>query len=393
MTTMNSIDSACDPGSSRREFLRNGISLALGTAAAPYLAGCNTSQPVTPKFGTVVGAGKFVTSKKTSTILVVANLDDAENPFYNFPLDFFGHGFVENPLDGKRAVIFEKRGPGACEVNMTSGEVLHKIKAAANHEFYGHGAYTPDGATLFCTESIVSKNYQGVLAVRDGKSFQVTGQVDTHGLRPHDCTLIDDGKVMVVTNAGGPIDSKDRPNVTYVELASNKLLDKVEFESELISAGHLELAANGDLLCISAPRNGLKDEAKQPGAFSVRRKGGGDRFTTMVDPGEVAKRMTAETLSVAIHEPTQTAAATNPFGNIITFWDLAKGTYRGKFEVEMPRGVCLTQDGSQFVFSYGETTMHLVRIDPTTLSEIPDSRTDRIGIGGSHLFPYQPPLA
>jgi len=177
-----------------------------------------------------------------------------------------------------------------------------------------------------------------------------------------------------------------------VELASNKLLDKIEFESELISAGHLELAANGDLLCISAPRNGLKDEAKQPGAFSVRRKGGGDRFTTMVDPNEVAKRMTAETLSVAIHEPTQTAAATNPFGNIITFWDLDKGTYRGKFEVEMPRGACLTQDGSQFVFSYGKTgsTQHLVRVDPTTLIEVPGSRTESIGIGGSHLFLYQP---
>ena len=392
---MTSIESASHPNSSRRDFLRNSLALAVGTAATPLFAGCSTNKAAAPKLGSVVGTGRFKTPEKTTTILVTANLDDHETPVSLFHLGFFGHGFVENPLDSQRAVVFEKRGPGACEVNMTSGEVLRTIKTATNHQFYGHGAFTPDGATMFCTESIVSKNYQGILAVRDGKSFQGIGQIDTHGLRPHDCTLIDDGKVMVVTNAGGPIDSKDRPSVTYVELASNKLLDKVEFSTELIGAGHLEIAANGDLLCVSAPRNGLKDEIEQPGGFSIRRVGAGSRFTTMTEPVDVTKKMTAETLSVAIHEPTRTAAATNPHGNLITFWDLDKEVYRGKLEVEHPRGVCMTRDGDQFVFSHGATgkPMNLFRVDPTTLQRVPGSQKENVGITGSHLFLYEPPTA
>jgi hypothetical protein len=100
--------------------------------------------------------------------------------------------------------------------------------------------------------------------------------------------------------------------------------------------------------------------------------------------------MIAETLSVAIHEPTATAATTNPYGNLITFWDLAKGTYKGKLEIEKPRGVSLTRDGSQFVCSYGKTNSALVRVDPTTVQEVPGSRLEETGITGSHLFLYEP---
>ncbi len=375
---------------SRRTFFRNGASLALGAAAAPYLAGCATPSP---KLGTIVGAGRFVASDKTRLILSSVDLDATTDRLRVFDIGFYGHGFVENPLDGRRAVVFEKRGAGACEVDMTTGKVLREIKTADDHHFYGHGSFTPDGATMFCTESILSKDYQGILAVRDGKSFASIGQVDTYGIRPHDCRMIDDGKVMVVANAGGPIKSSNRPNVTYVELASNKLLDKVEFESDMITAGHLDIAANGDLLCVSAPRHGVKDEVKKPGAFSVRRAGGGSTFTTMVDPGEITKKMIAETLSVAIHEPTATAATTNPYGNLITFWDLAKGTYKGKLEIEKPRGVSLTRDGSQFVCSYGKLNSALVRVDPNTVQEVPDSRIEETGITGSHLFLYEPRLA
>ena len=42
-------------------------------------------------------------------------------------------------------------------------------------EFYGHGAFSPDGSTLYATESIIDEDYRGVVVVRDAKTLEEIG--------------------------------------------------------------------------------------------------------------------------------------------------------------------------------------------------------------------------
>ena len=381
----------------RRQFLRT-TTLATGGLATGVLAGCQKSEdaagiwPGTDRqLGLVIGAGRFEDGDKTTHILTLVDLDaDATNLRW-FGLDFFGHGVVEHPLQRNKAMVFEKKGPGACEVDLIAREVLRPVTTKKSRHFYGHGAYSPDASLLYCTESDLENDYAGVVAVRDAKTMEVLGEFPSYGSSPHDCVLVDDGKTMVITNAGGEIGSDTRPSVTYVDVANQSLQEKLEFDSDQVSAGHLAISERGDLVCVGAPRDGLADKAAKPGHITIRTLGGS--FRTMQEPREVTDRMLAETLSVAIHEPSRSVLATNPAGNIATLWDLDSGSYLQHFDLEYPRGAAVTLDGSSFALSYGRGRSDLVRIDPKTHEVIADSTRTNTGCGGSHLFLYDPPSA
>jgi hypothetical protein len=132
---------------------------------------------------------------------------------------------------------------------------------------------------------------------------------------------------------------------------------------------------------VSAPRKGLTD--KDVGAVSLGRTH--DHLQTMQEPRPVTSRMYGEALSVAIHEPTQIAAVTHPFGDMVTFWSMRTFDFLKKLELPRARGVTLTQDGRNFIVSYGPTT-DVVEIAPGTLAPARDSMLTQSYLSGSHIF-------
>ncbi len=382
--------SFADP--TRRDFVVQCGRAAAGVAVAGLLPGCTRSheeQPSAERLGHVIGAGRFVAPDKTTFTLNQVDLDADQTELTWFELGFFGHGVVEHPLDPRRAMVFEKKGPGACEVDLVARKVSRTLSTKKSRHFYGHGAYSRDGQLLYCTESDLEDDYAGVVAVRDAKTMELLGEFPSFGQSPHDCVLIDDGKVMVITNAGGELGGDVRPSVVYVDVADQSLREKITFESPRVSAGHLAISSRGDLVCVGAPRDGVANKSAQPGQISMRPVGG--TFKTMTEPSEITSRMRAETLSVAIHEPTKRVLATNPAGDIATLWDLESGTYLRHYDLPYPRGAAITLDRSAFALSYGRgrTDSSLVRIDPVSQELLQDTTLREVGIGGSHLFPYQ----
>jgi hypothetical protein len=339
--------------------------------------------------GTALGAGRFVAPEKTTYILAFVDLDAPETRMHYFETGFFGHGMLPRPLEPHKALLFEKKGPGACEVDLRAGEVLRPITTVPNREFYGHGVFSRDATLLYCTESDLDDHFRGVVNVRDAHSMDVLGEFPTYGLAPHDCLLSEDGSTLVITNAGGDVGGEQAPCVAYVDVRTEQLIEKLEFDSGLISAGHLALTPRGDLVCISAPRDGLPNKIQQPGGVSLRPFGGAWR--TMTEPAEVTRRMVGETLSVAVHPESRTVAATTPEADLVTFWHLDRGELLGKLDVPYPRGVALTLDGSEFVVSYDRTESKLLRLDARTLEVDTSWKRENIGIGGSHLLTYDVP--
>jgi hypothetical protein len=372
---------------SRRASLRRLILAAL----AP-LSGCSRPPaPVKPApvshLGVIIGPGQYVQDERKRFVLSVVDLDHAAQPPRTIPLDFFAHGVVPDPVEPRRLVLFEKIGKGACEVDLVDRRVTRKVETVTERLFYGHGAFTPDGKTLFSTETEVDANFKGMIAVRDGKTFQLLDAMPTYGAAPHDCQLIDGGKTLVVTNGGAAMDKDPRPSVTYVDLASKKLLDRLEFETPLVNAGHLALTSTGDLAVVSAPREGLPGPADKVGCVSLRR--GDQALRTMQQPAGVTQRLRGEVLSVCIHEATGVVACTCPLGDLVTFWDLKGLKYIKSMEYRRPRGVALTLDLAHFVVSYGEGEMVMISADK--LEPEPELPVARSLLTGSHIIPYELP--
>jgi hypothetical protein len=284
--------------------------------------------------------------------------------------------------------VFEKRGKGACEVDLKEGRVTRTIEIQGNREFYGHGAYSPDGKLLYCAETITEGEYVGVIAVRDAESHEYLGEFPSFGSSPHDCHLINGGSVMVITNGGGP-EGGVPPSVTYVDVKEEKLLEKLEFETPSINAGHLDITADGGLAVVSAQREGLPD--RFPGGITLKLANG--EFRTLREPAEVITRLLGETLSVCIHEATNVVGATTPAGNLLTFWDLGTGRLLRYYLLQNPRGIELTQDGEHFLVSYGfgKPPEALCLFSARSLERIPGYDLAPTGITGSHLISYTLP--
>ena len=93
--------------------------------------------------------------------------------------------------------------------------------------------------------------------------------------------------------------------------------------------------------------------------------------------------MLGESLSVAIHQIIE--LVTHPDGNMISFWDTTSRKYIKKLELEIPRGVTLSNDGKYFIVSYGQMA-NIVNISTKELQLQSDSITEATYLAGSHIY-------
>ncbi|MCF6227874.1 MAG: DUF1513 domain-containing protein [Planctomycetes bacterium] len=308
----------------------------------------------------------------------------ARKATFSQKITFLGHGLSQNPVKPNSAIVFEKHGPGCVEIDLTSGHTTRVINTFDHREFYGHGAFSPDGKTLYAAETDIKDDYKGVVGVRDGESFEYQGDFETYGKAPHDCHLIDDGATLVFTNSGGPFGTKDLGSVTYVDVKTKKLKRKVEITNPELNAGHMTFLSNGDFVVVSAPRNGMTKQ-KAPGNISFYDH---ESDTLRIADDPIRTKMISETLSVAVHEPSGIVAATNPIGNIITFWEFKTGKLVHSTEdYTKPRGVSLTKDGAHFAITHSPTDddMEIVLLDAETFRPIKKSTSKDTYISGSHI--------
>ncbi len=340
--------------------------------------------------GHIIGCGGFRHKRKSKFdwVLAVIDLDELTPTVQTAEMKFLGHGITIDPKKPDHAAVFEKKGKGACFVDLKQRKVVTRITTRKNQEFYGHGAYAADGSLLYAAEAVLDDAYKGMLVVRDGRTFAHLGEFPTYGAAPHDCLLLEDKKTMVITNGGGPIDSTDRPCVTFVDIATEKLLDKIELASERFNTGHIAMTAEHDLAVVSAPRDGLGALKEQLGAVSLKPRD--QPIRTVTEPKEVVERMLGEALSVTINEADGTVAATHPDGGQLTMWNLHTGELLRAFRsFQEPRGISMTLDGTHYVVSHKDgAVVCLSLIDAATREHVPGFTVRPSMTSGSHILTY-----
>jgi hypothetical protein len=360
----------------RRSFLKNSM-----LTAGMLMSGCNFSF-LGEKRGIALGSGKMMKGGKPYFVLSVMDLNKFKQDPIFIPLHFFAHGITPHPTNPDILTLFEKKGPGACEVNIKTKRVLRMIETVENRYFYGHSVYSKDGSLLYSTEATF-RGESGVIAIRDTKTMKIIGEFPSYGKAPHDLKMIDNGATLVVTNGGGRKGSLykgDRPNVAYVDIKTQKEKDIVEFPNENINAGHLSLSSKMDLVVVSAPRDG------QPSMLGgVSFKPSGKPVITANEPADIIQKMKAESLSIALHESTQIVGVTNPDGNILTFWNYKTGKFLKAIEMSMPRSLGITKDQKHFVLGHGQTAnVSLINVESLEIEK--DFQKFGAGFSGSHLL-------
>ncbi len=266
-------------------------------------------------------------------------------------IPFFGHGCNFFPDAPNLAFVFEKRGLGCCILDWTSGEVVRTIAPASGRMFYGHGAFAPGGAHIYASQTIAATG-EGLVAILDAQGHEL-GTFPTHGARPHDLRLIDDGKVLVAGNAGG-VHGDEAPSVTYVDVQSHKLLERVGVKDDDINVGHIDIAADGELVMASAPREGMSKEGR--GGVALRPQGGEPR---QMPSAPAIPGMVGEALSICIDETRRLVAVTHPSGGLMTVWDLDGQRMRASIDLPDVRGVVQAGDGEHLVVSHGQGELSL----------------------------------
>ncbi len=337
--------------------------------------------------GHLLGGGSYIAQGLQQFALAVIDLDAAAPRAELIAIPFLAHGIAIDPGDPARAVLFEKKGPGACLVDLRARgaqALVRPIETAATRRFYGHGAFSADGALLYATESLVDRDFAGALVVRDAQTFAELGALPTYGAAPHDCQLIDEGRTMVVANGGGSINGGAPPAVCYIDLQSERLLERVELASPRFNTGHLTVTTAGDLAVVSAPRDGLPNPNQQLGAVSLRPRGG--TLTTVQRPEAVVQRMLGETLSVLVNEQDRVALATHPLGNCVSLWRLDDAQLLGTLELAGPRGIALSLDRAWYLVSHLAGRSVRVTAFSTTTHAPVGFHVDPSFISGSHVM-------
>lgn len=367
---------AADLINDQRRRVIKGIS---GIAAASFFSFGITSCSNTSS-STLLGAGRFRERPDGEMKYVVSVIDEASLKFRLIPLDFFGHGLHPRHSEPNTLAVFQKKGPNACEIDLKASAVTRKISSRPGRWFYGHGAYSIDDAVLFSTETNLSGR-DGVIGIRDAKTHDYLGEFPSFGKEPHECKLIDGGKVLAITNGGGPLGSQGAPNVAFVEVASGKLLKQMPVTNQRFNTGHLALGFDHSMMVVSAPRSGLPPTDVGGVSISSNRRS----LLSMEEPESLVSRLRGEALSVVISEKSGLGLATHPDGNLITLWDVKKRSIIDSFAMDRPRGVSLDSSSENFLITAGANP-GLYRLPIKAVGERPQQIIENCFVTGSHLF-------
>ncbi|MEO1531413.1 MAG: DUF1513 domain-containing protein [Pseudomonadota bacterium] len=244
-----------------------------------------------------------------------------------------GHAAAAHP-NRPEAVAFARR-PGvfALVVDCAEGRALSTLEAPPGRHFYGHGAFSADGALLFTTENAFETG-QGRLGVWDATcGYARVGEVASGGIGPHDVRLMPDGRALAIANGGirtHPRSGREklnlatmRPNLTYVRPDDGAVLEAIEPPRQLRLNSIRHLAVGSDAT-VAVALQWQGDPADGMPLLAFHRRGDA-AFQWAESPAHLLAAMSGYAGSVAFDGGGTRAAITSPRGGRVMAWDVVGG--------------------------------------------------------------------
>lgn len=289
---------------------------------------------------------------------VLCGLDRQGQMLFELPLPARGHAAAAHP-DRAEAVAFARRpGTFALVIDCASGQQRASLTAPEGRHFYGHGAFSRDGALLYTAENDFEAG-QGVIGIWDARGgYRRLGEFASGGVGPHDIKLMPDGQTLVVANGGietHPDSGRTKlniptmgPNLTYLGLEGD-IQHQIELDAALHknSIRHLGVADDGT---VAFAMQWQGDLSAHPPLLGLC---GPDKSVMLLSgPPEVHKHMSGYAGSVAISGDMTQVAITSPRGGVCQVFDMASGQLVNEIGLE---DVCgLAPNGAGFEMTSGE---------------------------------------
>mgnify|MGYP005854124733 CR=1 FL=1 len=245
-----------------------------------------------------------------------------------------GRGHDAAIAPGRRLAVLFARRPGrfAVVLDLAGRRSAGAFAPPADRHFYGHGVFTPDGRLLYATENDFDAE-RGVLGVYDvAAGFRRIGEIDTHGIGPHEAILMADGRTIAVANGGiathpdAPRMALNRstmePSLAYLDAATGDLIDKASLSPSLrqLSIRHIAEAADGSIWF-----GGQYEGPATDPVDVVGRHRPGDAIGIVAAPDGLSSAMGRYVGSVAASRDGLRIATSAPRGRLVLVWDAETG--------------------------------------------------------------------
>ena len=281
-----------------------------------------------PGWGMPEPVPAFVTTCRDPSGHAAAVLDASARTMFTVRLPGRGHGTAIAP-DARKAVVLARR-PGrfALVLDLERGMTVARFSTPPGRHFCGHGFFSPDGRLVYATENDYGSE-RGVLGVYDASGgCRRIGELDTHGIGPHEAVLMRDGRTVAVAN-GGIATHPDfprrkfnlhsmQPSLGYLDLATGDLLERATPPERLrkLSIRHIAEAESGTVWFGGQYEGPRSDPVELVG--SHRR---GEGLALVPAPRTVYEDMKGYVGSIATSRDGARVAVTSPRGGVLAIWN------------------------------------------------------------------------
>ena len=357
---------------SRRDFLA-----ALGALAVTPVFSRSTLAESLLSREAADGVPLFASAfKKANGDYGVGLVDDLGQVLGQVSLPGRGHGIAVSPDHG-RIVAFARR-PGTFMVVLRPFEQQgpEVLSAEPGRHFYGHGCFSRDGRLLYAVENDFEA-VRGVVGVYDtsGTVVRRIGELETHGIGPHDIAPSEDGRTLIVANGGietHPDKGREKlnlatmaPSVVFLDAATGDLLARHALDSALhrLSLRHMALDADGRAW-VGGQFEGPLTETPPLVAVISR-----DEAPRLLDiPASIAAGLQNYIGSVTANAAGSVIATSAPRGGQTLFWNAQTRAFLGAKAIPDGCGVAPIDQGG-FLVSDGNGALSLVS-DPEEPAEV-----------------------
>jgi hypothetical protein len=287
----------------------------------------------------------------------LCGLDTAGQIFFDLPLPDRGHAAAAHP-ERPEAVAFARRpGTFALVIDCVRGTETARLEAPASRHFYGHGAFSADGAILYTTENDL-ETLEGRIGLWDAANgYARIGDIPSGGIGPHDLLRLPGTEILVVAN-GGMATHPDSgrvalnlatmsANLAYADPDEGRV-ETIELAPELRlnSIRHLAVAADG---LVAAAMQWQGSEAEHPPLLFTHRRGEGSRLMAAPEPEHWLLDNYAG--SVAVSGDGTEIAITSPRGGRLHRFAPGDGSFLGSVAIADVCGVARHPGGGFLITS------------------------------------------
>ncbi|MFF0920752.1 DUF1513 domain-containing protein [Rhizobium leguminosarum] len=262
------------------------------------------------------------------------------------------HGMAFSASTGKTVAFARRPGTYAMIFDPWNKSEPIVINSREDRHFYGHGAFSPDGRLLYASENDFDGN-RGMIGLYDATDrFTRIGEFETYGIGPHDMTVSDDGRLLIVANGGIETHpdfgraklnlGEMQPSLALIDAATGALVEKHVLPAEWaeLSTRHVDLDGAGRIWFACQYEGHRKDLPPLVGHFAK-----GEDLTFIDLPEETTRRLANYVGAIAVNRSEGLVGIASPKGGASVTIDARTGKMLAETSVPDAAGIAPARSG------------------------------------------------